>query len=406
MSVNILKSLLGRLKTRRKYRRNFPIFFSHSVSYSVKMASDYNDNSKLYLPESDKNELFLSRLSLASKSGTWFPLPLVNKSVWTSRYRVYFKLNLRNGCLSQKPQGGIANDIKSFKVLQFTDVYYYPNYLPSNGLNMFTFRLKRGGRLKYRSKRIHSAIAVEVGGADSFQHFVQDCLPLLSYLSNEEIIPKGAKVLLKNPMSSQSAIYFLLNSLFPQLDFYFPEENSSLSIENLFVPHFYPRNYVWSLPRPMFSSMNSLIRSKFNSEIVPNKIVFLHRGKNRMRNLANPEYFRDHLSEFAASQSLDLAWIDTSSTNISDISRIVGEARVVLGLHGGNMYNLIFAPKDCLVVELVPSRNLDSVANLAIALGYQYLPIPLNYDKSDGEVAIPLSEFGVMVDVIKNTLKV
>jgi hypothetical protein len=54
------------------------------------------------------------------------------------------------------------------------------------------------------------------------------------------------------------------------------------------------------------------------------------------------------------------------------------------------MYNAIFAHKDAVIMELLPTINTDSVANLFVDLGFRYAPIFLDYDKSDKSFQVPI----------------
>ena len=59
------------------------------------------------------------------------------------------------------------------------------------------------------------------------------------------------------------------------------------------------------------------------------------------------------------------------------------KSKMILGVHGGASYNILFAPDDCHFFEIIPTIGTDSVINFASGIGIQYHPIPINFSKSD-----------------------
>jgi capsular polysaccharide biosynthesis protein len=390
------------LRDRRRYQQNFSPYFCKKIVYAESLQSNHHNLSNLRYPSEPSSESLQKNLTVCSKSGTWRYLKTLGICLWTSRYVNYFpayKLKLQN---SNEPNGGIANNIKSLKILEMQNVFYLSDYLKSNGLNMFTFKIRRF--LRYHSSviKLDLALTLEIGGADSFQHFIQDCLPLLSHLKVKGIISSEIPVILKEPLPNHQNIILILRKYFPEINFLFVRSGEVYFVSRLLIPHFKPRNYIWSLPQVMLQSTKTLVSNQEIGKETSKSLIFLERGRNKMRNLQKSEEVKKKLALLAHELSLEFHWIDTSKIGLFEIAQKVAHGRIVLGIHGGSMYNLLFAQDKSLIVELIPTRDTNTVLNFAVGLDHLYLPIPLDFKFADEEVTISQHELECIVQEIRS----
>ena len=215
---------------------------------------------------------------------------------------------------------------------------------------------------------------------------------------------KVPTIVLKKPLTKHENIYLILNLFFSEYNFFFVSEGETLFISKLYVPQFKPRNYVWSLPREMLHSVKTLVATARISAETSNNLIFLERGQNRMRNLENSDEVRKKLFSLANDLNLEFNWIDTSKTGLLEIAQKVANGTIIVGIHGGSMYNLLFAKQKTLIVELVPTGDTNTVLNFAIGLGHLYTPIPLNFNSGDERIIVAQSELEYIVREIRNKI--
>ena len=105
-----------------------------------------------------------------------------------------------------------------------------------------------------------------------------------------------------------------------------------------------------------------------------------------MRVLAEADEMRlmDALQRRAKSYAggaLELVVFD-GSLSIADTIELFARARIVVGVHGGALSNVLFCPKGALLVELtVDSPYTRHYEHAAVALGLEYVGIPLVRDE-------------------------
>lgn len=394
--MNIFLNYIRFIKDRRSYQKNwFAIRKKIAFEWSMTPRRTY---SNLIFPSNfSHSQDRKNRSGWGNKSGTWKFNALLGRSIWERKYQEYFPAAIQMLTLDSRMSiGGIANDINSLKIFKMHNVVYESSAHKPNGLNMFTFRVYSRFRnlfKKFPLSKIDHALTVEIGGSDSFQHFVQDCLPLLCFLDRKTSLLKTNIVILKRPITGKDSITTILNLMFPNVEFLFLESGSCLSINNLWVPQFSPKNFVFSLPREVVVALSENLISMGNTELKGNSILFLDRGDQKTRNLKNKQQLLTTLNNISLDKGGHFCVLDTTTESLDSMISKVCKAEFIVGVHGGSMYNAIFASKDATVIELIPANNCDSVANLFLDLGVRYLPIMLDFDKSDFEFELPIEFF-------------
>lgn len=374
------------IKHRRVYQRNWlwPIKPKNTTKFSFMLRKPFSSN--VFDGITNENRDLLQK---ASKSGTWKFSKTLGRSRWQHKYSPFFPA-IASGHRSTSPTyaGGIAADITSMYIHAIKDAIYFPLSLRPNGLNMFTFKLSQSNFTTRSMKsfmtlrKINNAISVEIGGANSFQHFSQDCLPLICFLDKKGILRDETAVLLPEPLLGHSNIRWLLTNLFPHIEFIFVSEGETLLISDLKVVQFSPRNYLFSLPQEMFLNMSRSLRSLIPMSPMRNFFIFMHRGSQKMRNLENLDEVEGVLNKIAFMFGLKYVMIDTTRLNIEEIMHFTSSAKVIFGIHGGSMYNAMLSPVDTVILEVVPTYDTNSLFNFYFDLGYRYFPIASEFSLS------------------------
>lgn len=395
--MNKLQKYVIFFKGRRTYQRNWRLIFRKKQLRKFHFFSRADSSDLSFSGVTDANR---KRLRIASKSGTWKFSRVRGRSRWQRKYTAFFPAseNGQNSRIGECSVGGIAPDITSMSVSMVRNVLYFPRSLRPNGLNMFTFKLSNisrftGHRKFYDvSEKVSRAISIEVGGADSFQHFSQDCLPIICYCHKKGLLESDIKIILPEPLPGHSSVRWLLTNIFPDLEFKFVSKDETLLISELQIIQFEPRNYIFSLPQEMLRTMSDYLQNVIHESPSKKSFLFLHRGTQKMRNLVNLEDVEKTLRSIAAKFGLDYLLIDTSQTTISEIQKRLASARVVFGIHGGSMYNAMLAPLDAIVLEVVPTIDTNSLYNFFVDLGYNYVPIASEFPSGNKQFRLPPDE--------------
>jgi hypothetical protein len=133
---------------------------------------------------SNQNVIFMDefkeRFDKCLKSGGY--KKYLGKWIWVNHKIKYFPQG-ENKIVNW---GGVPNFIRKAKLVYLENSIIYPNKFPGYFNQKYTFYVKQQ---KIKIYDLEKAISFNIGGANSFQHFMQDCLP---------IIVKSKKFLLEN----------------------------------------------------------------------------------------------------------------------------------------------------------------------------------------------------------------
>jgi len=128
----------------------------------------------------------------------------------------------------------------------------------------------------------------------------------------------------------------------------------------------------------------------------PERIYLSRRGERRRR-LANEDELAARL------HALGFVSVQPECWSVAEQARLFGSARCVVSAHGAGLVNLVFAPKDALLVELFhPDLLRPTFKNLAAAGGQQYAAVI--GQKTRRETDDPTAEFTVNVAEVLHIL--
>jgi hypothetical protein len=379
---------MERVKYLRRYRKVFGNEIKINVVNQVKFMNDLKYSTKLITAENNHCYLKMCR-----KSGSWVNIGFkgIRAIFWTSRYLNYFK-GLPNVSYTRNFGTGI---IRSSDLISLRNVVI-SSAQNSNSLNIYSHQI----RSNKHNLLSESAFYLCVNGANSFQHFIQDLLPILTlaqpFLQKNPRIP----ILLKKPDLRFTSFedFFKLLDIKNQKIYI---EDGDLTVDNLFFINFNPINAIYAHPRELYAKMHNSFH-----KVIPERT---HRQKNLVllirneatRNFDNLEEICNKLTAIAKSLRLTPIFINPSNESFETVIDVFGNAEVILGAHGGAMYNVVFAPSGATVVEFVTITDTDSLLHMSMSLGLNYFPYAIKSGKRDSKIFVSADD----IDCIFYTLK-
>lgn len=384
---NILLRQIQRVKTLRRWKN----IYKSRVNAKIYMNVDFTNNqytSKYILEESN-----VKILSMAKKSGSWVKFGFTNARIifWTSRYLSQFK-GLPN--IQQTRNFGIGI-IKSAKFKNLDQVEISSEEIPSS-LNIYNHAITSS---KTRSD-LDEAFYMCVNGASSFQHFIEDCLPILGLakktLDKRPFIP----IILKKPDSNFHDFDFF----FELLDIKNPKvfiEEGSIRVKNLHIIDFYPFNAIYCLPKDMYQSVHELVALKNPSLTNKEKNLVVITRQQATRNYADLSVIREEAIQWSEIMGLNPIFIDPSSESLSTVKHVFSNAKYIFGIHGGAIYNVIFAPKNATLIEIVPTKDSQSLMHMVMSFGLNYFPYAIEAHFNDAKIPIGKDDFRCIFKAIQ-----
>ena len=126
-----------------------------------------------------------------------------------------------------------------------------------------------------------------------------------------------------------------------------------------------------------------------------------------MRSFLNTGEIISELKLISDDLNLDLLVIESSSVDISKYRDALGCASIIVSMHGGANYNLIFANKSCLFFEFVPIQNTGSTIDFISGMGIRYIPVPLNFSPTENNIRVDnkvIKEIGLVAKDLLSTI--
>jgi hypothetical protein len=328
--------------------------------------------------------IFLSeynqKLSKCSKNGGY--KKFFGHWVWVNQKIIYFPNNQRK-ILNY---GGVPNFISEATLVCAENAEIFPNRFMDNYRQKYTFYITQN---KSVINDLDQAISFNIGGANSFQHFLQDCLPVIAM--SKKFLDRNPKIpiLLPQPNPSFTNRDYLLKKIGITNKIIESNKIDSLRVRELYFWNFYPFNAQYSLPPIFYRELRSMISDQ-NSNFRKRSVVLFIRTE-KMRNFRKLEQLKRFLQNFANLNNLDFEIINTSTEEIASLEKKIKRALILIAIHGGSTYNAILCQDDCTTIEFIPMRNTNSNINFLSYSGVKYLPIPGNFDFYDEcvEVSIP-----------------
>jgi hypothetical protein len=389
--IRVLTSQFYRIRNRRRYRE----VFAHKVRKKSEVLAEikFPEHQKypgrvLQVPSN------LSFLEKCQKSGSWVInyLPMGRPYIWTSKQRRYF-LGLPNISHSLAADPSL---LKSVRLEKYLNCQVSTDAASDQSLNIYSSYVNQA----VKDPSIDKAILMDVSGGESFQHFIQDCLPLISLIQQFPEIPDDAPLIIRRPAPEFLSFETYLKKLNINNPIIFTDEYSSLQIKELYLLQFKPFNATYSIPPLLYQFMYEKFQSNSSPQSEGKRIAIVIDRRETIRNFDNLSLLYKNLNHWCKEHSLILKLINIKELKLEEIQSVFSQAKFVFAIHGGGNYNMIWAPKDCTLIEFVPTEATDSLLHLVLSFGQTYLPYALPHNKGDAYFKVSASDLESILQVL------
>jgi hypothetical protein len=368
-------SQIQRLKTLRRWKSIYMSKVNAKIYMDVDFTNNQSYKSKYILAESN-----VKVLSRAKKSGSWVKFGFTNARIifWTSRYLSQFK-GLPN--IQQTRNFGIGI-IKSAKFKNLYQVEISSEEIPSS-LNIYNHAI-----ISSKAKSdLDEAFYMCVNGASSFQHFIEDCLPILGLAKKTLDKRPFMPIILKKPDANFHNFHLFFELLAIRNPKVFIEEGNII-VKKLHIIDFYPFNAIYCLPKDMYKSVHELVARKNPSFNNKKKNLVVIARRQATRNYADPGVIREEVMGWSEIMGLNPIFIDPSSESLTAVKHVFSNAKYIFGVHGGAIYNVIFAPENATLIEFVPTKDSQSLMHMIMSFGLNYFPYAIEANFNDAKISI------------------
>lgn len=332
-------------------------------------------------------------LKSCRKSGSWIRSNVIfaRKYRWTSKPRPYFpNFPDLNKCLTIS-----SNLIESVDLLKISNCYISRDPYHFQSLNIYQSKLHFRGR----GRELSDALLFDISGGESFQHFVQDCLPILTLIEAASTKLVNVPILLPKPTLSFKSSYSYLEALELKNSIEYIDSNSSFFVRNLYLFDFRPFNAIYGLPESLYLNAYQRIKRSSPTSNKERTVLLIERSE-KSRNFKDVGFVKAKIENWANSHGYTFETIDTSSKTFEEIKATFGRAQYIFAIHGGANYNIIWSNSDVTFIEFIPADATDSVLPLALSFGMRYLPYALNHNKGDLEFDISKSDLDSIFETL------
>lgn len=372
--IGILRSQLYRFWHRRRYVEvvDFKVRRNAEVIQSRFFPSEPVYSGDLLLAPSNIREI-----TRCSKSGSWTksPFSIGRPFHWTSQPRPYFyEIDEKTISLAANPYL-----IKSVQLQRLFNCEVSKDERSSLSLNIYSARINESKSFT----QFEDAIYLAVSGAESFQHFIQDCLPIASFLKSFPELTQQIPVIMLKPRTTFLSPERYLKQIGLNNEILFLDSSTSLRIKTLYFLNFQPFNATYSLPPKLYEDSYREFHSSSKHSSEKADYVILIDRKEKVRNFSDVSLVKNALESWCNHHSLVLKVIDTKTCSLEEIQNYFSRAKYVFSIHGGANYNMIWAPLDATLIEFIPSDATDSLYHLIRSYGQTYFPYALPHNKGD-----------------------
>lgn len=238
----------------------------------------------------------------------------------------------------------------------------------------------------------------------AFQHFLDGTMPKLIQSYNIIKAP-NVKLLIFRPRDN--IIFDMLEKLNisqNKLVYYVDTTGAKLQINSCITPPLHP--LLWRKSRQMLGGPERLPVPVNQSNVV---LLTRAGSYNGGRNMLNFGAVKDYLQRRYASRLL----IFEGDYSLNRSIQVFGKSIILIGVHGGAMYNLNFASSDCHIIEFLPMIEfgipIERIAHTIIwhmsqLLGQTYWRIHQTADTFDGDINVPIDKLELVLNAADQKL--
>jgi len=371
----MIRQQINRLKNRRSFKKIIAPHTTLNTISSYLFATSPVYNSRFIISKEN-----ITLLNLCKKSGSWVRVKFFksNISFWTSKNLRYFKKVELPLIITRNFGVGVITSAEIVKL----DKVCVSSKPTQNSLNIYDHKIE-----KSETVEIEDAFYLLINGSNQFQHFIQDFLPILTFIHTFLAYNIDIPLIIKKPLNNfQSHEYFfeLLEINNPRLII----DYSDIKVKNLYIVNFKPINAIYCLPKELYSSMFTLINQhkKYIESATKNLVVFIR--EENTRNFSNQNFLVQEFSKRAKLLGLNPVFLNPSKNDLDLTINTLSNAQYIFGLHGGAIYNMIFAAPYSTLVEFITTEATDSLCHMIRSFGINYMPYAVKSDKNSVEIEI------------------
>lgn len=236
---------------------------------------------------------------------------------------------------------------KSFPFAQFPwKNSFYPNH--------FLFK-----RVWSRKPAIvlDSAVNMLWYGWTNYYHFLIDIIPAINYLNSVSLKTKKAVLVpdLALELGFVQEFFTKFPALFHNIDFVYVPKNTLVQANELFLVK--ASRFDTRYLNPYTHKTNTATKN-----------IFLYRNIASNRAIINIRELSLVLEKY------HFILVDTALLSLNEQISLFSDAKIVVGIHGAGLANLLFAPKGVSVVEIFHSSSVlpSHYKQLSVSLGHNY----------------------------------
>ena len=241
---------------------------------------------------------------------------------------------------------------------------------------------------------IDSALVLDIGGGEFFQHFLLDLLPVLNSVRKFLVSNNDVKIMLPAPLPSFRNFqdWIKLLGLKNEVVVFPSDRKINWAVNRLFFVKFYPYNYGANS-----SSLYQSLHQTLNPNTLDNSmglITYIRRNTPMLNRgyVSNEEEVISRIQSICSKRSLTFQVIDPTTATLLEIKQTLNNSKVAISLHGGAGLNAIFLPAGSTFIEALNIKNCNTFAHLMLSCGINYLPLSNDFQHYDREITFPITE--------------
>jgi hypothetical protein len=260
-----------------------------------------------------------------------------------------------------------------------------------------TFLLKQwfGKKVELPASEEGIALVYNQYSAINYYHWIIETLPRLLILREKYpnyllLVPQGAPEYMKT-----SAAAFGFERIFEL------NKEAVLQVPNLIIPYATPSH--WRLPfgyeeRGVLNEVRKEIIAYFNlPDVAPTRRIYISRSRASARRLVNEEAVQDVVKRYG------FEVIFFEGMTFRQQVALMQETKVLLGVHGANLANLLFMQAGSKVIEVM-SEKINNLTYYRIAsylsLGYYSLPYEVAVSELDMLFSDAIADIGKLEEIL------
>jgi len=217
----------------------------------------------------------------------------------------------------------------------------------------------------------------------NFAHFCMDLLPQIAFF--HYIRSLGINVL---PVISEQFKYPIMSVLFKHLvaeKYMVLKANKSYVFDDMLVPKalnsFFAKDAYPEFTKAALNYVQTDIRQTFDlDKHLPDKKIFVTRKDGTTENQGFLRQYRNQSELEILMQENGFTFVTVSNYKPRELIHLFAQAKVVVGVHGAGLLNVIFSNQSVSVIELsVPNRPLTPPCNerfiKAYGMAYEQIPV-------------------------------